>query len=362
MSTQPFNSDGGFTTPGNINFANNAAIQLTPVTGITIYGNSIDQATALTLNNSGDAALWANANVTINSNSQGSNPQWIFGADGNLSTPGSSGDISGANLITAVTLSATSNVQAANVNALTLSALGNVYANNAIVTNFLSETDMGAVGNIGAGNILTGGFVCAVGNIIGLSSVYAGNGATWQNQVQLANVLYVGADVGEAYVQAAMINTGGNGSADWVAYANNGNTDQGWVDMGFTGNTYNDPEFTVTGPNDGYVFAQGNASYGGNLVLATGNIGTTKDIIFATGGFQTGNIRARLKNSDGSFSVTGPIVTPPVALANLTAVAGARAFVNNANLVAVGNFGAQVGSGGSNVVPVWSNGTNWYIG
>ena len=112
MSTQPFNSDGGFTTPGNINFANNAAIQLTPVTGVTIYGNSIDQATALTLDNSGDAALWANANVTINSDSQGSNPQWIFGADGNLTTPGAGGDITGANLIATGTLSATGNVVA----------------------------------------------------------------------------------------------------------------------------------------------------------------------------------------------------------------------------------------------------------
>jgi hypothetical protein len=58
----------------------------------------------------------------------------------------------------------------------------------------------------------------------------------------------------------------------------------------------------------------------------------------------------------------GGVVTAPVALANLTAIAGGRAFVNNANLVAAGNFGNQVGSGGSNVVPVWSDGSNWYIG
>ena len=54
---------------------------------VTIYGNVTDQATALTLTNSGDAALWANANVTINSNSQGSNPQWIFDTTGNLVLP-----------------------------------------------------------------------------------------------------------------------------------------------------------------------------------------------------------------------------------------------------------------------------------
>jgi len=53
----------------------------------------------------------------------------------------------------------------------------------------------------------------------------------------------------------------------------------------------------------------------------------------------------------------------PVAYANLgNAVAGARAFVNNSNRVASGNFAATVGGGGANVVPVWSDGTNWYIG
>ena len=135
MSTQPFNSDGGFTTPGNINFANNAAIQLTPVTGVTIYGNSIDQSTALTLNNSGDAALWANANVTINSDSQGSNPQWIFGADGNLTTPGASGDITGANVVSAVTFNST---ESANV--LTLQTRN---GDDATGTNHLTQVTFG---------------------------------------------------------------------------------------------------------------------------------------------------------------------------------------------------------------------------
>lgn len=58
----------------------------------------------------------------------------------------------------------------------------------------------------------------------------------------------------------------------------------------------------------------------------------------------------------------GNIITAPVAYSTLTATAGARAFVNDGNLVASGNFGAQVSGGGSNTVPVWSNGTNWYVG
>ena len=83
-------------------------------------------------------------------------------------------------------------------------------------------------------------------------------------------------------------------------------------------------------------------------------------------------IYAQYFNMSGNLSVpslsvsgnikTGVTVTTPVALSSLTAAAGARAFVNNANLVAAGNFGAQISGGGSNTVPVWSDGTNWYVG
>ena len=43
-------------------------------------------------------------------------------------------------------------------------------------------------------------------------------------------------------------------------------------------------------------------------------------------------------------------------------VAGARAFVSDANLTATGNFGNVVSGGGSNVVPVFYNGISWLIG
>jgi len=43
-------------------------------------------------------------------------------------------------------------------------------------------------------------------------------------------------------------------------------------------------------------------------------------------------------------------------------IAGQRAFVTDANLAASGNFGAVISGGGSNSVPVWSDGTNWRIG
>ena len=82
----------------------------------------------------------------------------------------------------------------------------------------------------------------------------------------------------------------------------------------------------------------------------TGNI-TTSGNVSATGNVTGGNL---LTNSK--------VVMTPVVYSALAAVSGARAFVNDGNLVASGNFGAQVIGGGSNVVPVWSDGANWYIG
>ena len=43
-------------------------------------------------------------------------------------------------------------------------------------------------------------------------------------------------------------------------------------------------------------------------------------------------------------------------------IAGQRAFINDANIAASGNFGATVSGGGANNTPVWSDGVNWYIG
>jgi len=90
-------------------------------------------------------------------------------------------------------------------------------------------------------------------------------------------------------------------------------------------------------------------------------------------GYGTANAFVWQFGLDGTFATSGNIstngnvtafttISTPVPLANLTAVAGARAFINDGNLVAAGNFGAQISGGGSNTVPVWSNGTNWYIG
>jgi hypothetical protein len=57
-----------------------------------------------------------------------------------------------------------------------------------------------------------------------------------------------------------------------------------------------------------------------------------------------------------------PVLTVDTLPSGQYAVAGFRAFVSDANLASVGNFGAIVGNSGSNTVCVWCDGTNWRIG
>ena len=57
-----------------------------------------------------------------------------------------------------------------------------------------------------------------------------------------------------------------------------------------------------------------------------------------------------------------PVLTVDTLPSGQYAVAGFRAFVSDANLVPVGNFGAIVGNSGSNTVCVWCDGTDWRIG
>jgi len=67
---------------------------------------------------------------------------------------------------------------------------------------------------------------------------------------------------------------------------------------------------------------------------------------------------------------TTPILlNGPAFFQNITTVASlpsagasARAFVNDSTVAAAGNFGAIVAGGGTHTVPVWTDGTNWYIG
>lgn len=174
------------------------------------------------------------------------------------------------------------------------------------------------------------------------------------------------------YTQAVLINENNSGSSDWIAQGADGTDTEGYSDFGFNGNAFADANYSLTGPGDGYFFVETYASgTGGNLIIATGNNGSTRDIIFGTGGFTANAEFARMSDANNAFelaranaAVVAPIVkTTPVTVSALpsaaTAGAGARAFVTDADST---TFNAPAVGGASNIMPVFSNGTGWFIG
>jgi hypothetical protein len=94
---------------------------------------------------------------------------------------------------------------------------------------------------------------------------------------------------------------------------------------------------------------------GGNVTLVGGNsVDGISGNVIVSGNFQWEFVT---RNATINF----PAVTLAT-LPNAAGVPGARAMVADSNVAASGNFGAVVAAGGSNIVPVFSNGTNWLIG
>lgn len=63
----------------------------------------------------------------------------------------------------------------------------------------------------------------------------------------------------------------------------------------------------------------------------------------------------------GLTPATGVFTTATLPTA-ANAGAGARAFVTDATLAAAGHFGSAYVGGGANAVPIWTDGTTWYLG
>ena len=158
-------------------------------------------------------------------------------------------------------------------------------------------------GGIGAkGDIHTGGVLHASGNIdCNGDTIFVG---PFADATGITGPVIVGFAAGDDYIQAVLKNSRSNGSSDWTATANEGDENQGWTSLGMSGSTFNDPNYTITKPGDGYVFTAGLLGNGGNLVLATGATGTVKDIVFATGGFLSNNEFARIDHANSSLHLT----------------------------------------------------------
>lgn len=189
-----------------------------------------------------------------------------------------------------------------------------------------------------SGGVGVGGNLNAHGNISTTETVFSGNLASYG---PLTVPKFVGRDTGLYYIQGALQNIQETGSADWVAYGDQSDDANGWMDMGFTGTGFNDPAYSITKASDGYIICQGMADVngspqGGNLVIATGEKGANADIVFAVGGFSADNEIARIDHDSLTLFVGGhaygsTIDNPTPLVANLD-VNGNAAIGGNASV------------------------------
>jgi hypothetical protein len=88
-------------------------------------------------------------------------------------------------------------------------------------------------------------------------TTYAGNAAdNFDTNAVLTGAVAVFDMDSSPYGQIAIHNSNTTSSTDVIAYSANGVDASGWIDMGITGEDFNQATFGITGPNDGYIFMQ----------------------------------------------------------------------------------------------------------
>ena len=166
-------------------------------------------------------------------------------------------------------LNVSGNVLATRVDTTVLGATGVIWANSTTDT---TSTTTGAI-VIPTGGLSVGGNAY-VGHNLYVGTLSPAIGAT------LPGLVITAIEADPLYVQIAEQNLDNRGSTDYAAYASDSlGGVAGWVDMGFTGNAFSDATYTITKPHDGYLFVRPNATFGGNLVLATSETGVYNDVI-----------------------------------------------------------------------------------
>jgi hypothetical protein len=172
--------------------------------------------------------------------------------------------------------------------------------------------------------------------------IYVGTGSKAFNaNAELTNAAAVFELNGNPYAQLAIHNQSSNSSTDYIAYADNGVDAAGWIDMGITGSSFSQSTFGITGPNDGYIFMEAPAGTtgAGNLVLATGANGSQNKIIFAAGGYDSGNEQMSITPDQN--------VHIEIATESTSATTGALTVVGGVGIQGDVNIAGDITFGGS---------------
>jgi len=204
---------------------------------------------------------------------------------------------------------------------------------------------VGVAGNVNiAGDLDVNGTV----DFSGVTTLPVGTNANTFLASLTNPVIVVDANLND-YTQIAFQNRSNNANAstDFIAYSNNGTDSAGYIDMGITSSAFNDPEFTITGPGDGYIFMVG-ATGGtdkGNLVFATGDTGSENKIIFAAGGLSSDDTQMEITPGQNvHIEIPTASTSPTTGALTVVGGVGIQGDVNIQGSITFGGAGTQLTS------------------
>ena len=155
------------------------------------------------------------------------------------------------------------------------------------------------------------------------------------------------------YGQVAVHNSNTTSSTDLIAYSANGVDASGWIDMGITGEDFNQATFGITGPNDGYIFMQAPEQFTESVTnkVLTNNVAT---LTVGANDFRVG-MPVTVTGVDATFNGTYTItaVTGTTFSYAKTATNVASTAVSPAGTAVAGKTGA-----GNLVLATGANGTD----
>ena len=166
--------------------------------------------------------------------------------------------------------------------------------------------------SVGATTRSTGAFTSVAANLASNITI-SGVGTVLTSPVlQTVNTV-------NAYTQIAIQNksAAANSSADIIAYPNNNTNDTtGFIDIGVCSSGFADAAYTITAPNDAYLYGSAPSGAGtqGNLVIATDSTGSANSIQFFTGGYAQAKTAYRMQlDGTGNFYIKPPATPPTLA-------------------------------------------------
>jgi hypothetical protein len=196
-----------------------------------------------------------------------------------------------------------------------------------------------------------------VSNITVLDNIYLGSTAeAFATTAALTNPNLVIAVTETDYAQIAFTNrsSNANASTDIILYSNNGTDASGYIDMGITSSNFADPDYTITGKGDGYIFmvgADAGTTDKGNLVFATSDTGTENKIIFAAGGLSSDNTQMSITpDVNVHIEIPTPSTSPTTGALTVVGGVGISGDVNIDGTITFGGAGTTVETSNLSVV------------